>query len=585
MTRLIYSKEASRQANLPTDAAHSSEADQILHLKRLLVTLKQHYEKSLHSLQIQLQVEQNQRITLQKELDNTHAQLHESQKLHEEELQALRNQQTSLKEALKKTLDDLKQARENNSCQGQADPAASLQRLEQLESAIPYSRGRPDEAAVGETDKLKEELDRSQKKIYTLEQELAENKELAFREIERMQRLLDAQKEDVSVETVVSTTSSHHLRQELEAIKRTLAQETKALESRYVEILNEKIGLDHQCKQLQQQLEHQSSNLTAFQEQLHLMKEHKIKLEEALRAKETELTEVRHCVQEMQLQIDDLEIRAKEKDFVQDKYEQLKDEWNQLGDSLEEAAEIRAQTEQDLALLKELSVKQESQLTELSQQLQTLQEESKNVEADRDQLKILLDESETRLKVAQQHLAKKVKESALLAERVEEQQNSLAEMAQTLDQQKTQIVQLQASVDLYQRQEKRLQEQLHDALKGTESQVAKWEEKYFRMYDKWQESETKIRELKKFEEKHLQMQNLFANLGNFMGSSFNHPAGSGYQASQELVEKNVRPPLHFEAPETESISSPHPKQEPDDERYDLFGMRQPQDKYKPNPYS
>lgn len=503
MTRLIYSKEASRPANLPTEDAHSSEADQILHLKRLLVTLKQHYEKSLHALQIQLQLEQNQRVTLQKDLGIVQAQLCDSQKQHEEELQALRNQQTALKDLLKKTQDELKQA----------------------------------------------------------------------------------QKEDVSLETVVSTTSSHHLRQELEAIKRTLAQETKALENRYVEILNEKIGLDHQCKQLHLQLEHQSSNLTSFQEQLHLMEDHKIKLEEALRSKETELAEHQQCIQKMQARIEELDVRAKEKDFVQDKYEQLKDEWNQLGESLEEAAEIRAQAEQHLALLKETSVKQEGQLAELSQQLQTLQEESKIMEADRDQLKILLDESETRLKVAQQHLAKKVKESALLTERVEEQQNSLAEMAQTLDQQKTQIVQLQASVDLYQRQEKRLQEQLHDALKGTESQVAKWEEKYFRMYDKWQESENKIRELKKFEEKHLQMQHLFANLGNFMGNSFSPPVSGPYQAGAESADKNVRPLLHVEAPEAEEAATPHPNLDPDDERYDLFGMRQTPDKYKPNPFS
>ena len=110
-----------------------------------------------------------------------------------------------------------------------------------------------------------------------------------------MKTLLDAQKEEVSLETVVSTTSSHHLRQELEAIKRTLAQETKALESRYVEVLNEKIGLDHQCKQLQQQLEHQSSNLSSFQVQMHLMEEQKMKLEEALRAKETEVSEKGHA--------------------------------------------------------------------------------------------------------------------------------------------------------------------------------------------------------------------------------------------------------------------------------------------------
>lgn len=469
MTRLIYSKETNRQ-NLRSDAASPQEADEILHLKRLIVTLKQHYEKSIQALQIQLQAEQNQKVETQKELDSWRVREQESQKLHEEELLALGSQQIALKELLKKTQEELKQVKESK---------------------------------------------------------------------------------DISLETVVSTTSSHHLRQELESIKRTLAQDTNSLETRYMDLLNEKVALENQCKQYQQQLEHQSTNLTSFQQKLHQVDENKRKLEETIHAKELELSENAHRIEEMAARMIDLENRAKEKDFVQDKYEQLKDEWNELGERLEEAAEIRAQAEEHLVLLQENCIKQEGQITDLLQQLQELQEELKNAQTDRDQLKILLDESETRLKVAQQHLAKKVKESALLSERVEEQQNSLGEMSQLMDQQKTQIVQLQASVDLYQRQEKRLQDQLHDALKGTESQAAKWEEKYFRMYDKWQESENKIRELRKFEEKHLQMQHLLSNLGNFMGSSFNNAPASA----------------------DEGLSSPS-SQLPD-ERIDLFGMRQP----------
>ena len=554
----LFSQEPNRSANLPSEAVPTNEAGQILHLKRLLVTLKQHYEKSLHASQIQLQVEQNQRIALQKELATTQAQVCASQKLHEEELQAIRNQQATLRELLKNTQEELDQARHERPSNEPTD-AASRQKMEQLEKVIPYLRGLTDEASR-EGEQLRKELDQSQKRIYALEQELAENKDLAFRELEHMRNLLEEQKQDVSLETVVSKTSSHHLRQELDVIKRTLGQETKALETRYVEILNEKIGLEHQCKHLQQQLEHQSANLMSFQEQLHLTEEQKTRLQDSLQAKEIALSEHARRIQEMQTLVDDLEIRAKEKDFVQDKYEQLKDEWNQLGERLEEAAEMRRQAEEHLALLQENSWKQESQITELSTQLQELQEEHKILVVDRDQLKTLLDESETRLKVAQQHLAKKVKEAALLTERLEEQQTNLSAITQTLDQHKTQIIQLQASVDLYQRQEKKLQEQLHDALKGTESQVSKWEEKYFRMYDKWQESENRIRELKKFEEKHHQMQHLLANLGNFMGGSFT-PAQS-----------TNAPPL-LESPTSEN-SVPHDKADGDHERYDLFGMRQ-----------
>lgn len=581
MTRLTYlNREDNRRTHLQKESANaSSEAGQILHLKRLLVTLKQHYETNLHHLQSQLQTEQNQRIASQKELEKIQIQWIESQKHHEEELQSLRDQQITLKEFLKKAHDELNQSRIQPT-EG-PDLEVNRQRIEQLEQIIPYLRDQTSEANL-ETEQLREQLDEAQKKVKAVEQELAENKQDAQQKIEYLQQILEEQNQQgQELETVVSTTSSHHLRRELEVIKRTLAQgnqEAKALEERYVEILNEKIGLEHQCKQLQQQLEHQSSNLTAFQEQLHEIEDHKKNLEISLQAKEREWNENCQQREELEKRIESLNKLVKEKEFIQDKYEQLKEEWKQLSESLEEAIEMRAQAEQHLTQLEAIAVNQESQLQEFAQQLQILNQEKGTLEFEREQIKILLDESEMRLKVAQQHLAKKVKEAAMLNEKVEEQHINLTDFAQTIEYQKTQLAQLQASVDLYQRQEKRLQEQLHEALKGTESQIVKWEEKYFRMYDKWQESENRIRELKKFEEKHLQMQSLLANLGNFMGGSLNSANGLFY-SGQEMVDRSARP---FESSALEEPTSSAAQTETHEEKYDVFGMRQSADKYNPH---
>ena len=68
LTRLTYPKKDENHLAHPDfqDAAYS-DVDQTQYLKRLLVTVKQHYEKSLQQLQIQLQAEQNQRIALQNE--------------------------------------------------------------------------------------------------------------------------------------------------------------------------------------------------------------------------------------------------------------------------------------------------------------------------------------------------------------------------------------------------------------------------------------------------------------------------------------------------------------------------------------
>jgi chromosome segregation ATPase len=578
LQKLIDSKEESRQVRLQSEPASSNEAAQILHLKRLLVTLKQHYEKNLYNSQIQLQNEQNQRITLQKELEGVRTQLTSNQMFHEEELQALRDQQTTLKDLLKKAQDKLKHASD------QSNPAINPPKveLEQAAHLLPELTARVN----FETEQLREELSLAHKKLKQFEEELAENKQNSQKEIERFRLLLaKQQQEEVHLETVVSQTSSHHLRQELEVIKRNLAQgnqDSKVLETRYVEILNEKIGLEHQCKQLQLQLEHQSTNLTSFQTQLHEIEDHKKDLESSLLFKEKELAEVCQNYEDLQKRMIDLDERIREKDYIQDKYEQLKDEWTQMGERLEEVIEVRTQMEQHLTELEAIATNQESQLQEFDAQMQLLQQEKQTLETDRDQLKTLLDESETRLKIAQQHLAKKVKEAAVLSEKVEEQQVNLSDLAHNVDHQKTHLVQLQASLDIYQKQEKCLQDQLHSALKGTESQVSKWEEKYFRMYDKWQESENRIRELKKFEEKHHQMQSLIANLGSFMGGSFNNP-NALFHPGQETVERSGRP-VSFDMPQSDELT-PASKIDSQEDRYDLFGMRQPQDKYNSNFFS
>ncbi|WP_068471440.1 hypothetical protein [Candidatus Protochlamydia phocaeensis] len=589
MTKLTYTQEESSQAHLPSDTGEiSSAAEQILHLKRLLVTLKQQYEKGMQDLQEKLQAEQDQKMALKQEIERLNLQGKELKDHYEDELKALRDQQIALRDLLKKTQDELKQQREAASAPVQPEPEliANRQRMEQLERVIPYLRERTEEAHL-ETEQLRQELERAQKKSKELEAELAREKQQAQKDIEQLQQLLASQQEK-NPEIIASHTSSYQLRQELEVIKRTLvqgSQETKELESRYVEALREKVNLEHEVKQLQIQLDHQSSNLSAFQENIQELEQMRKSLEATLLEKEGLLAQSEKKREELHEQLQHLETALQERLAVQENYEQLKEEWSQLSFKLEEALEARVRAEQQLEQLEAVIKEQDCHLAEKGEHIFQLSQEKDIVEADIHQLRLQLEESETRLKVAQQHLAKKVKEAAMLMEKCEEQQASFNESLQAVEGFKAQIGQLQASIDNYQKQEKRLQEQLHDALKGTEIQVTKWEEKYFRMYDKWQESENRVRELRKIEEKHHQMQSLLANLGTFMGTSF--PASSGlFHSRQEAATEKTAPSRSslFEMVQEANPSTPS-KSEPSDEKYDLFGMRQPQDKFKPNLFS
>lgn len=535
-----------------------------------MVTLKQHYEKSLQQSQFQLQAEQNQCLSLRVELKKKESEIQEVKSFYEDELSALREQLVALKNLLKN---------QRSAGESPFDKDKYL-RSEFLQQAIPSPFGRIEEFEE-EKNQLREAFEIGQKRQIALELELASSQEKARAEINQLRQCLEEERREREelADPDISKNASVQLRKELELIKQTLmqgAQETKALEIRYVELLNGKIGLEHHSKQLQIQIEHQSSNLSAFQLQIHEIEKQKKALEASLQCKEIELSTSQEHFQDSQKRIQHLTGLLSEKEFIQDKYEELKDECKRLDGRLEEEIEMRTKSESFLAEIEAIAANQETQLQELMQQLQNLQDEKHHIEEERDQIKALLEECENQLRVAQQHLAKKMKESALLNEKLSEQQNYSFDNQNLVEQQKIELVQLRANIEFYQKQEKRLHDQLNEAFKGNEAQASKWEEKYFAMHEKWQESENRNRELKKFEEKHLQMQSLLTNLGSFMGTSF-HPSKSIFTGEGELVEKPTR---HLTAESSSFEDESFERNSPFEERYDLFGLRM-QDKSLP----
>lgn len=525
----------------------SNEAEQILYLKRLIVTLKQQFEKNLHELNEELHKEQLRSQSLQNELDKINGQFEESTALHEEEIKALREQQLSLRNLLKKAQEDSKdqESREGN-FQGQ-------------------------ESVNIECELLKQDIIVKQETIKELEKRLEFEKCEATKEINHLKNTLKFfEEQDTKQELITSNTSTYQLRQELELIKETLVQglqETKSMEVRYAELFHEKMHVEHQFKQLQSQLEEQSNISNALHKQIDQLNGQKAALEELVLEKEKQLSFADKCQHDLEKKIQILEEKCRLQDTLEGKYEQLKEEHIQLSKNLEEAIHLRLQAELQLEKIDKWASEQAGHFTDKCQEADLLIEERNHLRSDIEHLHELLADAESRLKVAQQHLAKKVKESALLVERVDEQQNNIADYLQFIDTAKTQIAQLQTSIEHYQKQEQKLQEQLHDALKGTEIQVSKWETKYFEMYDKWQESENQIKELKKLEEKHLQMQNLLSNLGNFMGSSITPT--QLFNAMQEGRDN----PVQITPPESEASLETIPEDfQIEGEKFGLFGL-------------
>lgn len=574
-------KEKTPSLSQSSHAHPANEAGQILHLKQLLVTLKQQYEKNLQQLNEQLQNESSQKQALQQAFDQLLFEQIESKKQHEEEQSALRQQQMTLRDFLKKTQEDLRLLQDThkfplNTC-SQTDLITSQKRVDQLEQAICYLK-RKIEDSNKEKVQFREEADRAHQKIQQLQSDFVQKQRSYQKQVDELQQILTLQ------EQKQVSPQQESVYRELEAIKQILAgykNETLGLEGRYVELLNEKTALENQFIQLQQQLERQSSSLIALNEQTHELGLRNKELEQALENATQLLIQSQQENREAQQRISELDQAHANIAGLQDNYEQLKDEVSLLKERLEENCEARLQAEKQLEALQEMTKSQQVLLLEQEQQLIELKQEREHLQQDIERLHQIMEEGEARIKMAQQHLAKKVKEAALLNEKVEEQQADLMEHQQIIESTKAQIQHLQSSIDTYQKQEKRLQDQLNESLRTTESQIAKWEEKYFHMCDKWQESEIKIRELKKFEEKHLQMQSLLANLGNFMGST--PPSGSAlFQSSLENLDRLNRSESLEEGLKDKQMgrSLDHSQ-----EKYNLFETRSEQDKFKPHLFS
>jgi predicted nucleic acid-binding Zn-ribbon protein len=745
-------KEEEVQTTLNTRATHApSDPEQILHLKRLLVTLKHQYEKGLQQLNEQLQKEQARSQSITKKVELAEEQQANLKKYHEEELHSLRNQIIHLRDSSKMS--------EVEETVFSPELEASQQRIEQLERVIPYLRERANEANL-ETEQLREELNetrraneelkkrllefQSEEKNFShqsqaletryveilnqkivlehqlghskenieqqtnlvaslqnrnqlLEQEksqyeeivreknrLLEQEKAQFEEIiqeknrlveqeknqceaiiQEKNRLIEQEKRQyeeiiqeknqfleqekrhcderisqihAQLEQLLGEQASlHTYAKEMEQQRQTyensfqdkcvqyeglinektyLQQHVNHLQSEIInlqhqlgqitilqnqiqkleqenqilevekrdwnielkEILKEKTNLEHEIPNLHIHIDHQSAYIVELKSKLQLLEQQKKKQESLVVEGEQKIEIKQKQNEDLQLQLEQFEQLQQEtqalfiileqeklehiqkleleKSSIQEQFVSLQEVCKQLTQQLEKSQEAHIKIENQLNEVESAFKVQVSILNEKNEQCSHLQQEKEAIDSQLHSLRIQSEESESRLKVAQLHLAKKVKEATLLNEKIEQMQYCNDEYFRTLEAFKAQVIQLQTGIEKHQSQENRLQEQLKEAVKNADVQISKWEEKYFRVYDKWQENEIKVRELKKVEEKHYQMQKLLSNLGSYIEGGDPSPTPGFSFTNLVLSQKNVVEPI---AKDPEPTFTPEPE--------------------------
>lgn len=200
------------------------------------------------------------------------------------------------------------------------------------------------------------------------------------------------------------------------------------------------------------------------------------------------------------------EALSKSKQYVA-QLENQRHEILRLQNYLSKGKGVNEQLQREVSQLKEMALKAEHAEDELT--IAKDQNRSLNTELSTERQRYTQIDEE--LHTAQHHLAKKMKENALLEQKTVDIQQSLIEAQKTLTDNKMTITDLQSKLEEFKQQEFRLNEQLKEAGKAAETQIARSEEKIQTLTQKLTASEQRVRELEQIEEKQNRLQSLLTD--------------------------------------------------------------------------
>lgn len=281
-----------------------------------------------------------------------------------------------------------------------------------------------------------------------------------------------------------------------------------------------------------------------------------------------DLAQANHRIDQLEKVAADAVTLREEHTDLEDRYENLREEFSTLSSQIEGAIETRQEAERGLVDLELRYAAKQQILDEKNLELEHLRTAKDSLEASVKELQDGVTERDRHLAQAQQHLAKKMKENTIFHERLEHNKIQTLEKQNQLNSNKSKLNELTRSLELQQQQEKKMQVLLNETMKSVENQATKWEEKYFRIYDKWQSAESRIKELQKLEEEYKKLHGLMSNLGNYFGG----PTSTTPAAAPPTIPSLDRPI----AASVSAVSSQPPSGQ------DLFGLPGPRQHVGPS---
>lgn len=398
-------------------------------------------------------------------------------------------------------------------------------------------------------EKLKEQTD-----IYHKLNELEEENTRYKEEIEKLQEIKDPDGlfEDITPLRLALETS--------EKKQALLLQQHSALRAK-IETLEEEQKTDKTViANLRKTIESTQKNhedheglirkTSALEEEL---QEHKIRLLHAINSKK-ELEE-------------ELEAKVYEEALVHKKLEKAKDLEKQQDAIIQE---LEKQIATDHTLEQSLEEKKatiqilEKRLEEAEAPLQALTEKEHTQQQALNEKEALLEKQHTHMQQVEKHLAKRVKECALLNQKLEESKQKAAAFDKKESDLKEAINQLQTTISQKEKVQKTVEAKHKKTLDDMQASLEKEQEKYKQLIASWEHQKQKIDEMSQAQQKLEQFQTIFGQFGKLL-------TPDDPQMPPQKRKKEEKPVSFFETeqPALQRPMQPPPK-EPTFFKKDLF---------------
>jgi chromosome segregation ATPase len=331
------------------------------------------------------------------------------------------------------------------------------------------------------------ETGRFEEKLFQLKEQLQDSEQAKFRFSQECE-LLQSKQQHSEKQILQLRSHLEDLECELETARERLKEsDTAALHEEYEQKIKE---VKRQLiDQYEVQIQEQEDSFRVTYDQLQI----------DLKDKEQKLDELRQGEQELANTLSGFESHHQE--VLQQAYQAMRNLSHKRGLLIEEVERLKGEREQQNKKLRFA----ETEVNSLRWALQKGRAE--------------LEERVQEVRLAQQHLAKKVKESTLMRDVVEKQRLELGQCHEKLQLNEREIEKLTSQLQLQKLQEENAQNVAYQKIECAYQEVKMWEQKFLDLQKEAEEGRSKLNYLENLEREHHQLKETFNHLKSLFGKN------------------------------------------------------------------